>query len=181
MKSLAEIRVPRADMAVHGKGYEINTLRSIRSVRSAMSVGFWFRWRRFITRSRWVKVAHMIVIIWLRCASRVIHRYMRSVGIAGMTGRGYPNLYRPISYRTAGGSFVRSRKIEYGGYWQLNIIRYYIWTRKNSMKMKYVVTADFCWFFLGFEYNIGTSRNVLDVRASLNVGLQMEQDNFPSH
>ena len=31
-------------------------------------------------------------------------------------GRGGANLYRPISYRTAGGSFVRSRKIEYGGY-----------------------------------------------------------------
>ena len=25
------------------------------------------------------------------------------------------------------------------------------------------------------------SRNVLDVRASLKVGLQMEQDNFPPH
>ena len=25
------------------------------------------------------------------------------------------------------------------------------------------------------------SRNALDVRASLKVGLQMEQDNFPSH
>ena len=49
------------------------------------------------------------------------------------------------------------------------------------MKMKYVVTADFFCFFLGFEYNIGKSRNVLDVRASLKVGLQMEQDNFPSH
>ena len=28
---------------------------------------------------------------------------------------------------------------------------------------------------------IRRSRNVLDVRASLKVGLQMEQDNFPSH
>ena len=36
----------------------------------------------------------------------VIHRYMRSVGIAGMTGRGYRNLYRPIVLRTAGGSCV---------------------------------------------------------------------------
>ena len=35
-----------------------------------------------------------------------IHRYMQSVGIAGMTGRGYRNLYRPVSYRTAGGSCV---------------------------------------------------------------------------
>ena len=51
----------------------------------------------------------------IRLRGLFIHRYMRSVGIAGMTGRGYRNLYRPISYRTAGGSFVRSRKIEYGG------------------------------------------------------------------
>ena len=166
MKSSAEIRIPNAGMDVHGKESVTSMLQSIRSVRSVMSVEFWLRWKRFTTSFLWVKVAHMIGVIWLRCASRVIHRYMRSVGIAGMTGRGYPNLYRPISYRTAGGSFVRSRKIEYGGYWQLNIIRYYIWTRKNSMKMKYVVTADFCWFFLGFEYNIGKSRNVLDVRAS---------------
>ena len=36
-----------------------------------------------------------------------------------MTGRGERNLYRPIYYRTAGGSFVRSRKIEYGVYKQL--------------------------------------------------------------
>lgn len=28
---------------------------------------------------------------------------------------GYRDLYRPISYRTAGGSCVCSRKIEYGG------------------------------------------------------------------
>ena len=40
---------------------------------------------------------------------------MRSVGIAGMTGRGYQNLCRPISYRTAGGCCVCSREIEYGG------------------------------------------------------------------
>ena len=51
----------------------------------------------------------------LCCVSRVIHRYMRCVEIAGMTGRGYRNLYRPVTYRTAGGSCVCSRKIEYGG------------------------------------------------------------------
>ena len=31
------------------------------------------------------------------------------------------------------------------------------------------------------EYNKSRNSNVLDVRASLKVGLQMEQDNFPSH
>ena len=113
MKSLAEIRVPREDMAVHGKGYEINTLRSIRSVRSAMSVEFWFRWKRSTTNFLWVKAARMIGAIWLRCVSRVIRKYMRNVGIDG--GRGYRNLYRPVSYRTAGGCCVCSREMEHGG------------------------------------------------------------------
>ena len=36
----------------HGREYVISMLRSIRSVSSVMSVEFWFRWRRFITRSR---------------------------------------------------------------------------------------------------------------------------------
>ena len=31
------------------------------------------------------------------------------------------------------------------------------------------------------EYNKNKNRNVLDVRASLKVGLQMEQDKLPSH
>ena len=35
--------------------------------------------------------------------------------------------------------------------------------------------------FFMIEYNKIKNRNVLDVRASLKVGLQMEQDNFPSH
>jgi len=43
---------------------------------------------------------------FLCCVSRVIHRYMRSEGIAGMIGRGSANLYRPIVPRTAGGSCV---------------------------------------------------------------------------
>lgn len=38
--------------------------------------------------------------------SRAIHKYMRNVGNAGMTGRGGSNLYRSVSYRTAGGSCV---------------------------------------------------------------------------
>lgn len=40
---------------------------------------------------------------------------MRSEGIAGMTGRGSANLYRPVSYRTAGGCCVCSREMEDGG------------------------------------------------------------------
>lgn len=59
--------------------------------------------------------------------SPVIHRYMRSVEIDGDKGsreasfvgrgrgRGYQNLYRLISYRTAGGCCAYSRKIEYEG------------------------------------------------------------------
>ena len=31
------------------------------------------------------------------------------------------------------------------------------------------------------EYNKSKNRNVLDVRASLKVGLQMEQDKLPSY
>ena len=34
--------------------------------------------------------------------------------------------------------------------------------------------------FLMIEHNKNENRNVLDVRASLKVGLQMEQDKFPS-
>ena len=30
--------------------------------------------------------------------------------------RGYRNLYRPVSYRTAGGSRVQNREMEDGGY-----------------------------------------------------------------
>ena len=37
-----------------------------------------------------------------------------------------------------------------------------------------------CYFHL-IEYNKSRNSNVLDVRASLKVGLQMEQGNFPSH
>ena len=33
----------------------------------------------------------------------------------------------------------------------------------------------------GLNINVGMGRNVLDVRASLKVGLQMEQDKIPSH
>ena len=55
---------------------------------------------------------------------------MRSVGIAGMTGRGYPNLYRPIAYRTAGGSCVQNREMEDGGMREcckiLNVLKYEI-------------------------------------------------------
>lgn len=54
----------------------------------------------------------MIGAIGLRCVSRVIHKFMRSVEIDGMTGRGSANLCRPVSYRTAGG--VCSREMEYG-------------------------------------------------------------------
>ena len=36
-------------------------------------------------------------------------------------------------------------------------------------------------FFAELNILISRNRNVLDVRASLKVGLQMEQDNFPSH
>lgn len=63
----------------------------------------------------WVKVAHIIEVIWLRCVSCTIHRFMRNVGIAGMTGSGYQNLCRPAHHRTAGGCCVCSREIEYGG------------------------------------------------------------------
>lgn len=35
--------------------------------------------------------------------------------------------------------------------------------------------------FYQIEYNNSRSRNVLDVRAALKDGLQMEQGNFPSH
>lgn len=127
MRNTVEIKVPREDMAVHGKGYEINTLRSIRSVSYVLNVDLQFRWKRFTTSFRWVKVAHMIGVIWLCCASRVIHRFMRSVVTDGNKGsreacfvgrgrgRGYQNLYRPISYRTAGGCCVCSREMEYGG------------------------------------------------------------------
>ena len=43
------------------------------------------------------------------------YKFMRSVEIVGMTGRGGANLYRPISYRTAGGCCVCSREMEDGG------------------------------------------------------------------
>ena len=36
-------------MVVHGKGFVIGMLQSIRSVRSATSEEFWFQWRRFTT------------------------------------------------------------------------------------------------------------------------------------
>ena len=36
-------------------------------------------------------------------------------------------------------------------------------------------------FFAELNILISRNRNVLDVRASLKVGLQMEQGNFPSH
>lgn len=36
-------------------------------------------------------------------------------------------------------------------------------------------------FFAELSIILNKNRNVLDVRASLKVGLQMEQDNFPSH
>ena len=67
---------------------------------------------------------------------------MRSEGIAGMTGRGYLNLYRSVSYRTAGGSFVRSREIDMGVLTFTNYPILYS-DRKKSSKMKYMVTADF--------------------------------------
>ena len=41
--------------------------------------------------------------------------------------------------------------------------------------------ADLVDLFRRTIYNINRNRNVPDVRASLKVGLQMEQDNFPSH
>ena len=41
--------------------------------------------------------------------------------------------------------------------------------------------ADLVDLFRRTMYNINRNRNVPDVRASLKVGLQMEQDNFPSH
>ena len=36
-------------------------------------------------------------------------------------------------------------------------------------------------FFADLNILISRNRNVLDVRASLKVGLQMEQGNFPFH
>ena len=38
-----------------------------------------------------------------------------------------------------------------------------------------------CVDFFMIEYNKSKNRNVLDVRASLKVGLQMEQGKLPSH
>ena len=43
------------------------------------------------------------------------------------------------------------------------------------IKMKNVESAYFCWFFRWIEYNKSRNRDVSDVRASLKVGLQMEQ------
>ena len=43
MKNSAEISRPNADTAEHGKEYVIRMQQSIRSVRSVMSVEFWFR------------------------------------------------------------------------------------------------------------------------------------------
>lgn len=62
----------------------------------------------------------MIGVILLRCASRVIHRFMQREETVGITtdvyrGRDDSNLYRSISYRTAGGCCVCSREMEYGG------------------------------------------------------------------
>lgn len=51
----------------------------------------------------------------MRCVSPVIHRFMPSVGNDGMTGRGSANLYRQVSYRTAGGCCVCSREMDDGG------------------------------------------------------------------
>ena len=158
MKSSAEIRIPNADMDVHGKESVTSMLQSIRFVRSVTSMEFWFRWKRSITSFLWVKVAHMIGVIWLRCASRVIHRYMRSEGIAGMTGRGCANLYRPIALRTAGGSFVRSRKIEYGGI-----------TLKNHLQKEVVLLwiVGLCFFGL-----LGTVTPPCTIKALEVLGFQ---------
>ena len=49
MRNTEEIKMRREDMVVHGKGFVISMLQSIRSVRSATSEEFWFQWRRFIT------------------------------------------------------------------------------------------------------------------------------------
>ena len=43
MKSSVEIRIPNAVMDVHGKESVTSMLQSIRSVRSVMSMDFWFR------------------------------------------------------------------------------------------------------------------------------------------
>ena len=115
MRSTAETRILSGAMAVHGKGFVTSMLQSIRSVSSAMPKEFWFQQKRFTTSCHWVKVAHMIGVIWSHCASRVTRRFMRSVEIVGMTGRGGANLCGSIARRTAGGSFVRSREIEDGG------------------------------------------------------------------
>ena len=43
MKSSVEIRIPNAVMDVRGKESVTSTLQSIHSVRSVMSMDFWFR------------------------------------------------------------------------------------------------------------------------------------------
>ena len=49
MRNTEEIKMRREDMVVHGKGFVISMLQSIRSVKSATSEEFWFQWRRFTT------------------------------------------------------------------------------------------------------------------------------------
>ena len=60
---MAGTRTPSVVMVVPGKGYEISMQQNIPSVSSVMLVEFWFLWKRFIIRLRWLKVAHMIAVI----------------------------------------------------------------------------------------------------------------------
>ena len=139
MRSTAETRILSGVMDVHGKGFETSMLQSIRSVSSATLVEYWFLPKKFITSCPWVKVAHMIRVIWLHCASRVTRRFMQSVETAGMTGdfswiaesvrdtRGSENLWERGFYRTAGGSCVRSREMEEGDKkkrWFTSVVNY---------------------------------------------------------
>ncbi len=63
MKSMAGIRTPSGVMDVPGSESEISMLQSIPIVKGVLLVEFWFRWRRYITNFRWLKVAHMIAVI----------------------------------------------------------------------------------------------------------------------
>ena len=50
-----------------------------------------------------------------------------------------------------------------------------------TVSLRYPILLILDDFFAELSIILNRSRNALDVRASLKVGLQMEQDNFPSH
>jgi hypothetical protein len=47
MRNTVEIKAPREDMAVPGRGFVINMLQSIRSASYVLSEDLQFRWRRY--------------------------------------------------------------------------------------------------------------------------------------